>query len=87
MSKEMTVIVLGIWVVVVPYLGIPGAWRTALLVLTGIGIALVGFILRGEALGRPDRPGSAGSQHSTFVENTAQPTEAHEQKEGISELN
>ncbi len=85
MSKEMMVIALGIWVAVVPYLGVPSAWRTALLVLSGLGIAVVGFLLRGEALGRPGRAGGAtSSTHSNFVENMDQP---HEHKEGITSLN
>ena len=54
MSKEMSLIVLGIVVAVVPYLGIPGSWKTALLVLCGLGIALIGFLLRGETLSHPD---------------------------------
>lgn len=88
MSKEMTLIVLGIWVVVVPYLGVPGQWRTVLLVVSGIAIAVIGFLLRGEALGR----GTPTSKHATFVDNIAPhdatPAEIHEhQKEGITSLN
>lgn len=94
MSKEMTLIVLGLWVAVVPYLGVPSAWRTALLVLSGIGIAAVGFLLRGETLGRT--PGSVGSKHSNFIESAASHElpndipqgDVHEHhKEGISSLN
>jgi len=59
MSKEMTVIVLGIFVVVAPYLGIPGEWRTALLVMAGLAIAVIGFLLRGEALSRGTHAGDS----------------------------
>jgi hypothetical protein len=83
MSKEMTVIVLGVWIVVVPYLGIPGSWRTVILVLSGIGIAAVGFMLRAEALSR----GGSRARHRPFVENFDMPPPTmHEQKEGISSL-
>lgn len=82
MSKEMTIIALGLWVVVVPYLGIPGDWRTALLVLSGIGIAVTGFLLRGEALSHGTKP----HEHNPFVE-SGQPHLAHEHKEGITSLN
>ena len=82
MSKEMTIIGLGIFVVVVPYLGIPGAWRTALIVLSGLGIALCGFLLRGESLARGDKH----NQHpSSFVENSL-PHASHDH-EGINSLN
>lgn len=74
MSKEMTVIVLGLFVVVVPFLGIPGEWRTILLVLSGAGLSVTGFILRGELLARGLRP----HEHHPFVEsNTPQHTAQH----------
>ena len=86
MSKEMTVIVLGLLVVVLPHLGIPGTWRTALLLVLGLVVAGVGFLLRGEALSR----GSGVGKHSPFVENsfTSESTDTrNERKDGISSLN
>lgn len=73
MSKEMAVIALGLWVVIVPYLGVPGSWRTTILVLSGIGIAVIGFMLRNEALthGHTD-------SHTTFAESTP-PRHEHEE--------
>ncbi len=64
MSKEMMVIALGIWIVVVPYLGVPGAWRTTILIISGVTVALLGFLLRGEAISR-----GRHSEHQPFVEN------------------
>ena len=78
MSKEMTVVALGVWVVIVPYLGVPGSWRTAILVLSGIGIALVGLLLRGERLAR------GGTESRSFAESAP---ESYEQKEGITSFN
>ena len=88
MSKEMMVIALGLWIIVLPYLGIPGDWRVVLLVLSGIGIAVTGFLLRGEALSRGTRP----HEHNSFVESAlptqvGQPHLANEHKEGITSLN
>ena len=68
MSKEMSIIVLGLWVAVVPYLGIPGSWRTTLVVLSGFALAGVGFLLRGAALSRGV---SAQNEHNPFVETRA----------------
>ena len=45
MSKETGVILIGIWVFILPFLGIPGSWRATLLTITGIGLVLLGFIL------------------------------------------
>ncbi|MEK7108821.1 MAG: hypothetical protein AAB919_00080 [Patescibacteria group bacterium] len=83
MSKEMTIIALGLWIIVLPYLGIPGDWRVVLLVLSGIGIAVTGFLLRGEAISRGTRPRA----HDSYVE-SSQPMHVHEEyKEGITSLN
>jgi len=82
MSKEMMVIALGVWIIVVPYLGVPGTWRTAILVITGIVIAIVGFLLRGEAL----LGGTRRTENQSFVEHIPQPRHDESQK-GISSLN
>jgi hypothetical protein len=66
MSKEITVILLGLLIVITPYLGIPGSWKTVIFVLGGLCLAAVGFLLRGEALSR------GATRHSGhFVENIA----------------
>ncbi|HVV39368.1 MAG TPA: hypothetical protein VHD31_03575 [Candidatus Paceibacterota bacterium] len=93
MSKEMTVIVLGIWLIAVPYLGVPGSWRTVIVIGTGIIVAGVGFFLRAEAIGRS----GARHQHRTFVENlptgqagadmAASESMMHDHKERITSLN
>ncbi len=80
MSKEMTVIALGVLVVVTPYLGIPGSWKTFVLVVAGAALAGVGFLLRGEALARGTRHG-----HDHFVENAAPTT--HQRDNVIGSLN
>lgn len=85
MSKEMTVIALGVWLIVLTQLGIPGAWKTILLVLTGLGLMVLGFLLRTEAT-----HGDAGrTDHGTFVENGTMmgAQTLHEQKSGIHSLN
>lgn len=78
MSKEMTVIALGVLVVVTPYLGIPGSWKTAVFALAGLSLAGVGFLLRGEALAR-----TTGHRRDHFVENSA-PTTSAARDHGIS---
>lgn len=80
MSKEMTVIVLGVLTVVTPYLGIPGLWKTVILVIAGVVLAGVGFLLRGEALAR-----GAGQGRGHFVENSA--PAAQPRDNGIGSLN
>lgn len=87
MSKEMMVIALGLWIIAIrTVLGVPGSWQTFLFIITGVALAVIGFLLRGEALGRA-RPASESSKKSSysFVENNATPV--HEYKEGITSLN
>jgi hypothetical protein len=82
MSKEMTIIALGIWVIIVPYLGVPGSWRTTILVVSGIGIAVTGFLLRGESIAR----GNSSRQSRSYVE-SAVTSEPHDHQEGTNSLN
>ncbi len=52
MSKEVGVVVLGVWVAILPFLGFPGTWRTPILFLSGLSLVGLGFYLRVEALAR-----------------------------------
>jgi hypothetical protein len=83
MSKEMSVILLGLLVVITPYLGIPGSWKTFLLVIVGALLAGIGFLLRGEALAR----GEATKGHLHFVENSPTQAQPHTRDHGIGSLN
>jgi hypothetical protein len=75
MSKEMAVIVLGVWVVILPYLGIYRSWLTVLLVITGVALMIMGFLMRGEKIAEEHRNGHNDSKHKKsrmpFEQNTA----------------
>jgi hypothetical protein len=98
MSKEMMVIALGLWIIVVrTLLGVPGHWQTFLFIVTGVALAVLGFLLRGEALSRAmgsrDPRVERGSTYP-FVENNTvsktnhtQTVNSHEHKERITSLN
>ena len=68
MSKEMGVIVLGLFVLIQPYLGVPNSWHTFFTIVAGIALMVLGFLLRGEALGRG--PEAESPHRNLFVENT-----------------
>ncbi len=68
MSKEMGVILLGLVIIVTPFLGIPGSWKTAVIVIAGLGVMLLGFLLRGQLLTRSGH--TASPESHPFVENT-----------------
>lgn len=94
MSKEMSVILLGVAVVIVPYLGVPASWRTLLLLLAGLALIVIGFMLRSQGTARVGK----NSPYHPFVENLpdrqvgdaasiVNDHTAHEHKEGITSLN
>lgn len=91
MSKETGLIVLGLWVIVVPYLGVPGSWRTVLLVLSGAGVATLGFLLRGEAMvkGSSAHKTRGGRASRSFVEHIPEAADANPEptRDGINSLN
>jgi hypothetical protein len=67
MSREMAIVVLGIWVIILPHLGIPHSWSVILTTLTGIAIIAIGLYLRAKMLSGVARRMS----HTPFVENAA----------------
>ena len=94
MSKEVAIIALGVWVIIIPYLGVPMSWRTVLLVLTGIAVMVLGFLLRSETLaGRPGSRLRAGAPFVEHVPDRAPDASAashevrHDHQEGINSLN
>lgn len=87
MSKDTTLVVLGVWITFLPYLGIPSSWKTTLFVLTGLILVLLGLAMRRDAL----RRGARREAHRPFVENTdvhsTTPPDRYDRKEGITSLN
>lgn len=68
MSKELVVIILGLLVALMPYLGFPGSWKTVFSIVIGIVIAGIAFIIRQERLWK-EREEMHGRRADTFVEN------------------
>ena len=46
MTKDLVIIVLGIWVAVLPFLGFPNSWDRIILIVSGFSISLLMFLLR-----------------------------------------
>ncbi len=49
MSKAKIILILGVWVAILPYLGFPYSLKNILFSLTGLGIIYVGFVLYKES--------------------------------------
>lgn len=46
MTKDLVIIVLGIFVAVLPFLGFPNAWDRIILIITGFSISVLMYLLR-----------------------------------------
>ena len=44
MRKEKTLFILGLWVIILPYLGFPNAWRKILFLMTGLALMYLAYL-------------------------------------------
>ena len=66
MRKERTLFIIGIWVAILPYLGVFDSWRKIILIVTGIGIIYLAYLFNTEARARLVKNENL---EKTFVEN------------------
>lgn len=45
MRNAYIILLLGIWVAILPYLGFPYSWKNTLETLSGLGLMYVGYVL------------------------------------------
>ena len=64
MSKYKAIFFLGIWVAILPFLGFPGSWKRALALISGAGIAYIGYQLNKEKTAHV-----AHNPHTSYMEN------------------
>lgn len=70
MSKDPIILILGIVVAIVPFLGFPGSFETVIFVLSGLAIAILAFMLRRDmAQGVHCEPFVEGKKTETFSQN------------------
>jgi Na+/phosphate symporter len=50
MRRAYTLLILGIWVAILPFLGFPISWKNILFVLTGLGLMYFSFMIYKDAL-------------------------------------
>ena len=50
MKKDLGLIILGVWIAIVPFLGFPGVWKTAIFVISGLAVVLLAILWRHELL-------------------------------------
>ncbi len=49
MKKARILLILGLWVAVLPYLGLPYSWKDILMTLSGLGLIYFSYVLYQEA--------------------------------------
>lgn len=69
MRKERTLLLLGIWVALLSYLGFPNSWKTVIFTITGFALMYLSYLFYHQAKNRiPRDPNSS----KTFVDNIDQ---------------
>ena len=68
MNKLKTILILGIWVAILPYLGFPYIIKNVLLSLSGLAILYLGYLLRRE-LKEANIQGAEDDVFDNFSEN------------------
>lgn len=66
MRKEKTLFIIGLWVIILPFLGFPNNWRKILFVLTGIAVMYLAYLFYLETKARIAR---ITNQSKNFVDN------------------
>ena len=46
MSQRQWIVILGVWIMVLPFLGFPYSWKQALYVLTGLGVIVFAYRIK-----------------------------------------
>jgi len=49
MKRERILLILGLWVAVLPYLGFPSAWKDVLFTLSGFGLVYISYVIYKES--------------------------------------
>jgi heme O synthase-like polyprenyltransferase len=65
MRKERTLLILGIWVMILPFLGFPNTWKQIMSTITGIALIYLAYLYYHQAKSRTKKQNTMKS----FVDN------------------
>lgn len=77
MKTARTLLILGIWIAILPYLGFPYSWKKILLTLSGLGVAYVAYILYKKE--KIDTKNISSMKFDNFSQNSGFRNNPHEQ--------
>jgi uncharacterized membrane protein YuzA (DUF378 family) len=66
MRKEKTLLIIGLWVMIIPFSGFPSNWRAIIFIITGICIVYLAYLFYGEARARLNK---IDKETKIFVDN------------------
>ena len=66
MRKEKTLFLIGLWVIILPFLGFPNSWRNILFIITGLAIIYLAYLFYLETRQRLSK---IVKQDKNFVDN------------------
>ena len=66
MRKERTLLILGIWVAALPFLGFPDSWRQIFFLITGVALVYLSYLFYKQAKYRQPQN---DNRSKTFVDN------------------
>ena len=69
MTRQQTLGIIGVWMILLPLLGIPNAWKLNLMVLTGVVVLVLYWHMRRESQSVPSV--SKNVHGPDFIENVA----------------
>ncbi len=65
MRKEKTLFIIGLWIIILPFLGFPNFWRKMLFLITGLAIMYMAYLFYLEYKKRSVKE----THHQTFIDN------------------
>jgi len=67
MRKEKTLLIIGLWIIILPFLGFPDSWRKVFFIITGFSIMYLAYLFYLENKMRLSK--NISSHNKTFVDN------------------
>jgi len=66
MRKEKTLFIIGIWIIILPFLGFPDTWRKIFFIITGFMLVYLSYIYYQQAKSRISKN---ENRSKTFIDN------------------
>ncbi len=72
MTRERILLILGIWIAVLPYLGFPHSWKSVLFTLSGLAVGYVSYLMYRNSRKKDHVVFDSFSENKDFSDNSVQ---------------